>query len=307
MIWGELDNVPDRRAQSLRHLGGDEAYSAPRGVPLLDAAQFPRVGAEGIRQSPVPAHRRALCRLFPLEDSGPVPHHRGFSQAAQDRDEGHHRGDTRGDWRRRRRRTAASGTSWRRWSSAWRASPPTRRTCRSRPARRRMPKHDPARKAELLRLAEICAQGPGESLRDPGRGGERRVDRLGGPAHGEHQRRPLPRAGWTSGSSPISRRTWRSSTRTEERDGVHQERHRAGRLLLHALHRPPAPRPGHRQLPLRRQLVRPGHHPGRRHPGRRGRGQRHDLHLPEGHRDAQHPRPQRERALQHRERTARPI
>ena len=33
----------------------------------------------------------------------------------------------------------------------------------------------------------------GEALRDPRRGGERDVDRLGGPAHGEHQRRPLPR------------------------------------------------------------------------------------------------------------------
>ncbi len=80
--------------------------------------------------------------------------------------------------------------------------------------------------------------------------------------------------------------------------GVHQARDRAGGLLLHALHRPPAPDPRHRQLPLRRQLLRPGHHPGRRDARGRGRGQRHDLHLPQGHRDARHPRPQRQRPLQ---------
>ncbi len=50
----------------------------------------------------------------------------------------------------------------------------------------------------------------GESGRDPRRGGQRGVDTLGGPPHGERQHRAFPWGAWTSGSSRIFSATWRS-------------------------------------------------------------------------------------------------
>ncbi len=155
---------------------------------------------------------------------------------------------------------------------------------------------DLARKHELLRLAEICRKVP----ENPCGTLDEAVNAVWIGWVGLHMENT--NAGLSLGRMDQWFQPYfeadmaKCSTRGGARR-VHQARHRARRVLLHALHRPPAPDPRYRQLPLRRQLLRPGHHPGRRDARRGGRGLRHDLHLSESDRDALHPGPQCERAL----------
>ena len=101
---------------------------------------------------------------------------------------------------------------------------------------------NPARKKELHEACRNLLTGGGKPCPNPGRGSERHLDHLGGPPPGEHQCRAL--AGKARPVVPALLCSRHGKADHGCRAGcVHPARHRAHRVLLHALHRPSAAHP----------------------------------------------------------------
>ena len=284
---------------------------ADEDVAVLNDEVFPfwidrnvREWARHTERAPLPAARRALRALLHVEDPRRLAHHPRLAARAAARP-GRHPG-------RRGARRGAPPTSGAallpgvadRLRGVLELRRAGSRDRRARRSRRGATAATHGARAELLEMARVCASAgaPRRTLHEA----LQAIWLVRLCLHQESMNAGLSVGRLDLWLQPFLARPRRCRT-TEERRGRVQARARAGRRLHDEAHRPPADRPRHRQPPVRRQSSSDQAITlGGVDAGRQERGLRHDLHLPQGHRDAAAARPQHERALPPGEELARP-
>ena len=297
-IWAELDTVARPRAQPVPHLAGGRRPAQPGRLPLLGRPQHPRVDAAGVEQRPLPAARRALGALLHVEDRRRLAHHPRLPGGARARPARLPRGRrpleaaatderARNFYRavadRHRRRRCATPSAWRRRRRRWRRSS-TRDAAQSE------------RRAELLEMARICRKvpaGPAESLHEA----LSVILLLQIALHMENMNAGLSLGRLDAWLQPYFLTDIAKAQTDEEREAVVRRAiELVGSFFLQCTdHLPLVPSVGMRLFggSSSDQAMTLG---GVDRDGQQRR-LRHDLHLPQGRRDADAARPQRERPL----------